>query len=111
MRSSMDRTPARSFPGALAACALALSAFAGATGTADGVGPNDSYNPSLSASGRLVAFSSYTGDFAADDTNDNEDVYLHDRKSGLTSLVSSDELGAAGGAEQRLSANGRFLAF
>lgn len=100
----------------LAALAAALTtalttALATATGTADGVGPHDSFAPSLSANGRLVAFYTYTGDFDAEDTNDAADTYLHDRKLATTTLQSGNESGPFVGFNPSLSANGRFLAF
>lgn len=66
------------------------------------------------AFGRFVSFKSFASNFVADDTNGKEDVFLHDRKTGMTTRenVSFTGLqsnpGSSGGA---LSADGRWLAF
>ena len=59
-------------------------------------GDGDSYWPSLSADGSLVAFASYAQAFADDDDNWEEDVFLHDRAAGTTAVVSATCAGAAG---------------
>lgn len=71
--------------------------------------------PSLSADGRLVAFSSRANNLVAGDTNFNDsDIFVHDRQTGTTTRVSV----ATGGQEANnhssdpsLSADGRFVAF
>ena len=50
-------------------------------------GQGDSYAPSISASGRFVAFASYENGFA-DEDEDGLDVFVRDPKTGTTSLVS-----------------------
>lgn len=82
----------------------------GAGGQANGA----SSAPSLSADGGLVAFVSDADNLAANDTNAAGDVFLHDRASGVTLLVSVATNGsAANGAsgQPSLSGNGRFVAF
>ena len=77
--------------------------------------PNGSLNPSISANGRYVAFSSDAGNLVANDINGKvSDVFLHDRETGTTELVSFSQNG-----EQRtyssgrpsLSADGRFITY
>jgi len=73
-----------------------------------------SYLPSISADGRWVAFVSNATDFVADDQNDNPDVFLYDRQTSKTSLVSRTPSGGSGdGASRRpaISANGQYVAF
>ena len=81
----------------------------------DGVeGDDDSYSPTLSANGRLVAFESSATNLVAGDTNGAYDVFVHDRKTGATTRASVDPDGADGNVDSyqaSLSANGRWLAF
>jgi Tol biopolymer transport system component len=77
-------------------------------------GDGDSQAPSLSADGRFVAFSSTASQLVPDDANGFSDVFVHDRTSGRTELVSAAAGGAGGdGASDlpSLSADGRWLAF
>ena len=71
-------------------------------------------NPSISASGRYVAFASPADDIVANDNNVASDVFVRDRTSGTTTLVSVGPGGApADGSSQlpSISANGRVVAF
>lgn len=80
-------------------------------------GRNGSHDPFISADGRYVAFYSDVSDLVPDDTNDADDVFVHDRATGRTERVSV----GPGGAEARgrgfgsynasVSARGRFVAF
>lgn len=65
-----------------------------------------SRGPSLSGNGRFVAFES-TARLAAEDTNRRSDVYVFDRTTKTTRLVSDDR----GGDQPVISANGRFVAY
>ena len=70
--------------------------------------------PSISASGRYVAFFSLASNLVSGDTNGTGDVFVHDRKTGQTTLVSvaSDGTQANGGSvHASISANGRYVAF
>lgn len=49
---------------------------------------HDSESPVISADGRFVAFSSRASNLVAGDTNDNPDVFVRDRVTGTTALVS-----------------------
>lgn len=74
----------------------------------------ESSAPSISADGRFVAFSSYASNLVTGDTNEEYDVFLHDRETGLTTRVSVASDGTEGndvsiGAS--ISASGRFIAF
>lgn len=80
-----------------------------------GVQANDgSHEPAISANGRWVAFSSQADNLVAGDTNEVVDVFLHDRETGRTELVSVGLGGApADGHSDRpaISANGRYVTF
>ncbi|MEW6269858.1 MAG: PKD domain-containing protein, partial [Thermodesulfobacteriota bacterium] len=52
------------------------------------------FNPSISADGRLVAFESASSDLVPGDTNDVNDVFVHDRDTGTTERVSITGAGA-----------------
>jgi tricorn protease-like protein len=74
--------------------------------------------PAISADGTVVAFSAdASGTFVGSDTNGFADVYVHNRRSGQTRLVSvkSNEEGGNNtsgvDAPATISANGRFVAF
>jgi Tol biopolymer transport system component len=87
-----------------------------------GTGPAfGSFNPSLSADGRYVAFdTTFTNLSAVDvdgvDVNDNEvaDVFVHDRQTGDTHYVSRSTAGVAGDRASylpRISGDGSYVAF
>ncbi len=65
------------------------------TGTQAG---NDSFNPSISANGRYVAFSSLATNLVAGDTNSVQDVFLKDLQTGVTTRVSTDSSGGQSNA-------------
>jgi Tol biopolymer transport system component len=82
------------------------------TGGAEG--DADSMEPSLSADGRFVAFSSYAHDLVADDRNGVSDIFVRDRQTAVTTRVSV----ATGGVEAKghsfspsMSADGRHVSF
>lgn len=86
---------------------------------ADGVNgataSSDSFEPSISADGRYVAFASTAENLSSEDTDSN-DVFVRDLTAGTTTLVSraAGPTGAAGDGESReasISADGRHVAF
>jgi hypothetical protein len=81
----------------------------------DGSQANGSSNaPSVSDDGRWFAYSSNATNLAPGDTNNLLDIFLYDRSTGTTALVSRGEGGApANGrsADERISADGRFVVF
>ncbi|WP_309720851.1 hypothetical protein [Armatimonas sp.] len=84
-----------------------------ATGGAQAVGGN-SNNPSISADGRYVSFSSNATNLAAGDTNGANDAFVHDRVLGTTTLVSADATGAPGNGlsdSSAISGDGNMIAF
>jgi Tol biopolymer transport system component len=73
-----------------------------------------SWDPSLSADGRLVAFTAGAPNLVARDTNEDDDVFVRDRLGGTTTRVSVSSSGAQGdwsSNEPAISAEGRFVAF
>ena len=76
-------------------------------------GTGDSVRPSISASGRFVAFQTEAA-LQSDDTNKKTDVYLHDLETKETSRVSIGPGGAEGNAgsfSPSLSADGGLLSY
>jgi Tol biopolymer transport system component len=91
-----------------------------ASGSNETVSVNDSGEPandvndwpSISSDGRYVAFESLASNLHARDNNGIHDIYLHDRASKTTSLLSEDVTGAAsGGSLPRLSGDRRHIVF
>lgn len=77
-------------------------------------GNGDSMVPSISADGRLVAFSSWASNLVPGDTNGRADAFVHDRQTGQTTRVSEDSGGLQGNGDSfapAISADGRFVAF
>jgi hypothetical protein len=77
-------------------------------------GTEQSDDPSISADGRYVAFSSLAPNLVATDSNGVEDVFVRDRASGTTELVSLDSSGAQGNAASTcywISGDGRYVTF
>jgi len=81
----------------------------------DGTQSNhDSYNPSISANGRYVAFESEATNLVSGDTNNFRDIFVHDRQTGQTTRVSvaSDGTQANGHSfDPSISADGRYVVF
>ena len=68
----------------------------------------------ISPDGRYVAFESSATNLVAGDTNDEVDVFVHDRVSGQTERVSVDSSGTQGNDLSHpagFSADGRYVAF
>ena len=80
-------------------------------------GNGSSASAAISADGRFVAFASSASNLVAGDSNGCQDVFIHDRVAGDTSLasVASDggqaSLSSGIGARLALSADGRWVAF
>jgi Tol biopolymer transport system component len=78
-------------------------------------GDNGSERPRISSDGRYVAFFSYASNLVAGQTGEGGNLFLWDRTTGQTTLVSHPaELPLAGagiGSSWAMSADGRFLVF
>lgn len=86
-------------------------------GQQDSGGANDRNAPGISADGRFIAFESDGDNLVPDDTNGEEDVFVHDRVTLATvrvSVSSTGEQGTPGMGGSRspvISADGRLVAF
>ena len=77
-------------------------------------GNGSSFEPVISAGGRFVAFGSFATNLVPGDTNDYEDVFVHDRRTGKTWRVSVSSGGSQGNVYSygpAISPGGRFVAF
>lgn len=77
-------------------------------------GDGESRDPVVSADGRFVAFQSSASNLVNGDTNGRSDIFIRDRKTGKTRLVSKRSNGAQGNEGSftaAISTNGRFIAF
>ena len=71
------------------------------------------FYPSISANGRFVAFTSWASNLVAGDENGHhEDVFVRDRKRGVTTRVrENNRSGSLYSGIPSISDNGRFVAF
>ena len=77
-------------------------------------GNGNSLDPCISADGRYVAFQSYADNLVPGDTNGCEDVFVHDRQTGITqcaSVAPDETIGNLKSHTASLSGDGRFVAF
>ena len=77
-------------------------------------GNGNSYDSSISADGRYIAFQSDSSNLVSGDTNGAYDIFVHDRQTGETTRVSVDSSGNeanAGSYEPFISADGRYVVF
>ena len=80
---------------------------------------NDSLEASISNDGRYVSYTSEASNLAPQDTDANQDIYVYDRETHFTQLVSvrSDETRPTPNSEgsasrdSRISGNGRYVTF
>lgn len=81
----------------------------------DGTPSMASFDPAISANGRVVAFVTRSNNVIAFDGNDNSDVFVRDLVAGTTTLVSISTDGRNGGDRgsfrPALSADGSIVAF
>jgi Tol biopolymer transport system component len=76
----------------------------------------DSTSPAISADGRFVAFVSEANNLVPNDTNNGDDIFVHDRQTGQTTRVSVASNGIQTDSfrdsdSPAISADGRFVAF
>ena len=83
----------------------------------DGSQANErSYWPAITTDGRYGAFTSRASNLVPEDTNNADDVFVHDRQTGITHRVSVDSSGNQGNSSSGLwgpaiSGDGRYVAF
>jgi len=73
-----------------------------------------SFIPTISANGRYIAFHSLATNLSQGDSNNERDVFVHDRVTGKTARISTGIDGLVGNGrsfEAQISANGRFISF
>ncbi|MEG4528985.1 calcium-binding protein [Microcoleus sp. D2_18a_D3] len=78
------------------------------------ISPSGSYEPSISADGRFVAFWSFATNLVPGDTNNNADIFVRDTLANTTTRVSVDSAGNQANNysfDISISADGRFVAF
>ncbi|MEO8606281.1 MAG: calcium-binding protein [Chloroflexota bacterium] len=69
---------------------------------------------SISGDGRYIAFSSRASNLVPNDTNDEQDVFVHDMQTGMTTredVTSTGQQTASGGNRPVISQDGRYIAF
>ncbi|WP_287382488.1 Ig-like domain-containing protein, partial [Methanobacterium sp.] len=74
----------------------------------------DSSQPSISADGRYLVFSSSADNLVSSDTNGNQDIFLRDLASGITQRISLGPNGEESGGHSDspfISGDGRFVTF
>ncbi len=105
---------------ALAAIVVAGAAIAASGDTtavsvssSGALGNGSTTDASISDDGRYVAFESEASNFAANDSFLSKDIFVHDRVSGTTELISKSLSGRPAGQSESpsISGNGRFVAF
>ncbi len=70
--------------------------------------------PAISSDGRHITFVSIASNLVMTDTNNQQDIFVHDQQTGQTILVSVDSNGGQGNlwaAKPAISGDGRFVAF
>src|SRR5262245_28023893 len=98
----------------LAATALGQNTLRLSTDSSDGEANSRSFDAALSADGLLCAFNSLANDLVPSDLNGVYDVFMKDRTTGITELVSVDSAGVQGNRDSFLpfiSPDGRFVVF
>jgi subtilisin family serine protease/Tol biopolymer transport system component len=73
-----------------------------------------SSSPSISADGRYVAFASSGSNLVPDDTNNSQDIFVHDRDTATTERVSISGDGAQSNSfslDTAMSADGRYVVY
>ena len=84
------------------------------TGANGDEGNSQSYEPSISADGRYVAFVSDASDLVPGDTNGTTDVFVRDLQTGAIARVSTRANGEQGNGscvDPQISADGRYVTF
>ena len=86
----------------------------GSVSTAGVEADHFSFRAAVSVDGHYVAFHSRASNLVASDTNDEDDIFVHDLYTGVTVLVSLSSGGQQGDGDSRepsISGDGRFVTF
>jgi hypothetical protein len=84
------------------------------TGGVEANGESSEYNVSISGDGRYVTFYSDASNLVNGDTNNAQDVFVHDRQTGVTTRASVASNGAEGNGssgDPNISGDGRYVTF
>ena len=107
----------------IAVGALSVAALAAPAGTewslvtrtpAGGATDNGSYECAITPNGRFVAYHSQASDLVVPSGTSGNDVFVTDRKTGVTELISANPAGAegnSGSSNASISNNGRWVLF
>lgn len=82
--------------------------------TNESLSNNNSYEPSISADGRYIAFTSYANNLVLNDNNGFCDIFIRDNHLNTTKRISISNTGEEGNGnsfEPSISSNGRYVAF
>jgi hypothetical protein len=83
--------------------------------SAGGESNNESARSSISADGNLVVFSSYASNLTPGDINNKSDLFLHNRQTGETIILTKSFSGSVGANSDStlpvISADGKFIVF
>ena len=102
-------TRSRAFKVTVLAAAANLTELVSRSSPPDSVlGDGYSLHPSLSADGRLVAFSSATNNFDPNDLGTNQDIFVYDRQTQLIKRLTKN---SGNSTEPVISADGKHVAF
>ena len=73
----------------------------------------ESSNPSLSGDGRYVVFRSPATNLVSGDTNGEDDIFVHDMQTGVTTRISVNSSGmqAGGGSYPSISVDGHYIVY
>lgn len=77
-------------------------------------GSGDSFDPSISGDGMLVAFGSFATTLIGGDGNNSPDIFVRDRNTAQTTLISREPMGLPGNSgsfSPSISSDGRFVGF
>ena len=73
-----------------------------------------SSDPSISADGRFVVFDTRASNLVSGDTNEDSDIFVHDRTAGVTariSIISDGSEGSDKSSHASISSDGRYVSF
>lgn len=113
-RTARVRTVAAALAALMAAAASAQGVERVSIATGGGQGNWQSRYPAVSNGGRYIVFESDATTLVADDTNNQSDVFVHDRQTGITTRVSVTATGAQVTGPARapaISGDGRRIVF
>jgi Tol biopolymer transport system component len=82
--------------------------------SAGGQADRGGHNPTISEDGRYVTFTSASSSLVPGDTNQRSDIFVHDRRRGVTNRISRTSTGGqtdGNSYNPQISADGRYVAY